>query len=61
MNVGTTINKPPGPNHYDRPIGNTEPQSRPIYYTLFSEVLNCVEPFTKHGQLHEFGAEKPIS
>jgi hypothetical protein len=25
------------------------------------EVHNCVEPFTSHGKLHEFGAEKPIS
>jgi hypothetical protein len=27
----------------------------------FLEVHNCVVPFTSHGTLHEFGAEKPIS
>jgi hypothetical protein len=27
----------------------------------FLEVHNCVAPFTSHGKLHEFGAEKPIS
>jgi hypothetical protein len=27
----------------------------------FLEVHNCVGPFTNHGKLHEFGAEKPIS
>jgi len=26
----------------------------------FSEVHNCVVPFTSQGKLHEFGAEKPI-
>jgi len=25
------------------------------------EVHNCVAPFTSHGKLHEFGAEKLIS
>jgi len=25
------------------------------------EVHNCVAPFTSHGKLLEFGAEKPIS
>jgi hypothetical protein len=44
-------------NHYDQPIRNTELQLGPIYYT----VHNCVAPFTSHGKLHEFGAEKPIS
>jgi hypothetical protein len=29
--------------------------------TLFLEVHNYVAPFTSHGKLHEFGAEKPIS
>jgi hypothetical protein len=28
---------------------------------FFLEVHNCVEPFTSHSKLHEFGAEKPIS
>jgi hypothetical protein len=27
----------------------------------YLEVHNCVAPFTSHGKLHEFGAEKPIS
>jgi hypothetical protein len=27
----------------------------------FLEVHNCVAPFTSHGKVHEFGAEKPIS
>ncbi len=27
----------------------------------FLEVHNCVAPFTSHGNLHQFGAEKPIS
>ncbi len=27
----------------------------------FLEVHNCVAPFTSHGKLQEFGAEKPIS
>jgi hypothetical protein len=27
----------------------------------FLEVHNCVAPFTSHGKMHEFGAEKPIS
>jgi hypothetical protein len=27
----------------------------------FLEAHNCVVPFTSHGKLHEFGAEKPIS
>jgi hypothetical protein len=27
----------------------------------FLEVHNCVAPFTSHGKLHAFGAEKPIS
>jgi hypothetical protein len=27
----------------------------------FLEVHNCVVPFTSHGKLHEFGAQKPIS
>jgi hypothetical protein len=27
----------------------------------FFEVHNYVAPFTSHGKLHEFGAEKPIS
>jgi hypothetical protein len=27
----------------------------------FWEVHNCVAPFTSQGELHEFGAEKPIS
>jgi hypothetical protein len=52
--MGTTNSKPHGP------IRNIEPQSGPIYYTLFLEVHNYVAPFTSHGKLHEFGAEKPI-
>jgi hypothetical protein len=28
---------------------------------FFLEVHNCVVPFTSHGKLHEFGAEKSIS
>jgi hypothetical protein len=40
---------------------NTEPQSGPIYYTSYLDMHNCVVPFTSHGKLHEFGAEKPIS
>jgi len=27
----------------------------------FWEVHKCVVPFTGHGKLHEFGAEKPVS
>jgi hypothetical protein len=27
----------------------------------FLELHNCVAPFTSHGKLHKFGAEKPIS
>jgi hypothetical protein len=27
----------------------------------FLEVHNCAAPFTSHGKLHEFGAEKPTS
>jgi len=57
--VGTIDSKTPGPIIYDRPIRNTEPQSGPIYYTSFQDVHNCA-PFTSHGKLHEFGAEKPI-
>ncbi len=53
--MGTTNSKPHGP------IRNIEPQSGPIYYTLFLEVHNCVVPFTSHGKLYVFGAEKPIS
>ncbi len=28
---------------------------------FFLEVKTCVVPFTSHGKLHEFGAEKSIS
>jgi len=31
------------------------------FITLFWLVNNYVSPFTSHGTLHEFGAEKPIS
>ncbi len=48
------------PDLNDRPIRNTEPQSGPIYYTRF---WSCTPlfPFTSHGTVDEFGAEKPIS
>jgi hypothetical protein len=37
-------------------------RSQVQFITLFFlEVDNCVAPFTRHGTLHEFGAEKPIS
>jgi len=31
------------------------------FITSFLEVYNSVAPFTSHGKLHEFGAEKQIS
>jgi hypothetical protein len=37
-------------------------RSQVQFITLFFlEVHNCVAPFTSHGKLQEFGAEKPIS
>jgi hypothetical protein len=37
-------------------------RSQVQFITLFLlEVYNCVAPFTSHGKLHEFGAQKPIS
>jgi hypothetical protein len=35
-------------------------RSQVQFITLFFWSLhNCVAPFTSHGKLHEFGAEKP--
>jgi len=31
------------------------------FIPLFWEVHNFVAPFTCHGKVHEFGAEKPMS
>jgi hypothetical protein len=37
-------------------------RSQVQFITLFfSEVHDCVAPFTSRGNMHEFGAEKPIS
>jgi hypothetical protein len=37
-------------------------RSQVQFITLFFlEVHNFVAPFTSHGKLHEFSAEKPIS
>jgi len=37
-------------------------RSQVQFITLFFlEVHNCIAPFTRHGKLHELGAEKPIS
>jgi hypothetical protein len=58
--VGTTNSKPPGPIII---IDQSEilSHSQVQFITLFWEVDNCVAPFTSHGKVHEFGAEKPIS
>jgi hypothetical protein len=53
-------------NHLDQPDDWATNQ---IYWATvrsnllhsFLEVHNCVAPFTSHGKLQEFGAEKPIS
>jgi hypothetical protein len=37
-------------------------RSQVQFITLFfGGTHNCVAPFTSHGKLHKFGAEKPIS
>jgi hypothetical protein len=36
-------------------------RSQVQFITLFSEVHNCDVPFTSHGKLQEFRAEKSIS
>jgi hypothetical protein len=57
---GLPNSKPPGPiimidnQKYWAPVRSNLLHS-------FLEVHNCVAPFTSHGKLHEFGAEKPIS
>jgi hypothetical protein len=55
--MGTTNSKPPGPI-----ITIDESKilscSQAQFITSFLEVHNCVAPFTSHGKLDEFGAEK---
>jgi hypothetical protein len=36
-------------------------RSQVQFITLFLGGHNCVAPFTSHGKLHKFGAEKPNS
>jgi hypothetical protein len=52
-------------NHLDQSIWSTNQNNwvavRSNLLHSFLEVHNCVAPFTSHGNLHEFGAEKPIS
>jgi hypothetical protein len=40
-------------------LSHSQIQFITLYFIL--EVHKCVAPFTSHGKLHEFGAEKPIS
>jgi hypothetical protein len=52
-------------NHMDQSLWSTNQKcwaalrSNLLHY--FLEIHNCVAPFTNHGKLHEFGAEKSIS
>jgi hypothetical protein len=52
-------------NHLDQSLWSTNQKYwaavRSNLYYSFLEVYNCVAPFTRHGKLHEFGAEKQIS
>jgi hypothetical protein len=52
-------------NHLDKSLWSTNQKYwaavRSNLLHSFLEVHNCVAPFTSHGKLHEFGAEKPIS
>jgi hypothetical protein len=52
-------------NHLDQSLWSTNEKNwaavRSNLLHSFWEVHNCVVPFTSHGKLHEFGAEKPIS
>ncbi len=57
MYIITSNSKPPGPIIL---IDQSEiVRSNFLHSSL--EVHNCVAPFTSHGTVHEFGAEKPIS
>jgi hypothetical protein len=57
---GTTNSKPPGSIIViDQPEVLSSSQCNLLH--SFWEVHNCVVPFTRHGKLHEFGAENPIS
>jgi hypothetical protein len=51
-------------NHLDQLLWSTNQNYRATVRSnlvhSFLEVHSCVEPFTSHGKLHEFGAEKPI-
>jgi len=51
--------------HLDQSLWSTNQNNwAPVRSNLlhsFLEVHNCVAPFTRHGNVHEFGAEKPIS
>jgi hypothetical protein len=57
MYAGTTYSKPPGPIIM---IDQSEILSCPNLLHSFLEVHKCVVPFSSHGKLHEFAAEKPI-
>jgi len=52
-------------NHLDQSLWSTNQKysaaGRSNSLHSFLEVHNCVAPFTSHGKLHKFGAEKPIS
>jgi len=58
--VGTTNSKPAGPIIM---IDQSEILSRHQvqFITLFFGGAQLFAPFTSHGKLHEFGAEKSIS
>jgi hypothetical protein len=52
-------------NHLDKSLWSTNQKYWAVVRSnllhSFLEVHNCVAPFTSHGKLHEFGAEKLIS
>jgi hypothetical protein len=52
-------------NHLDQSLWSTNQKYwdavRSNLLHSFMEVHNCVATFTSHGELHEIGAEKPIS
>jgi hypothetical protein len=52
-------------NHLDQSLWSTNPKYwaavRSKFLYSFLEVHNCVAPFTSHGKLHGFGANKSIS
>jgi hypothetical protein len=58
--VGTTNSKPPGPIITIDQLKILN-RSGVQFITLFFGGAQLVAPFSSHGNLHEFGAEKPIS